>query len=196
MAWLKIIENIVVMMNSARSANRNQEWQHSVVRCLLKVLQSHCELLMKHSNSSVINLRYYTACQNDDLSRTIAILRRLDVAVLIPSQVSSIIISTLSKLQSTEVDLMIPVDITEHLANNQLPPSNPPHRSGRLWTCTQPDPFLLWGQKVEGLWRVALEAENGKHWNELTNCVLLWRAVVGEENSRTGEWVRRQMIEA
>lgn len=42
-AWLKIVENIVVMMKSGRSADRNQEWQNGVARCLLKILQMQCK---------------------------------------------------------------------------------------------------------------------------------------------------------
>ena len=46
-AWLKIIENSVIMMNTGRSTSRvNQEWQNVVLRCLLKVLESPCKCLL------------------------------------------------------------------------------------------------------------------------------------------------------
>lgn len=63
-AWLKIIENIVVMSNSGRSANRLQEWQHAVVRCLLKVLQTSCELRMISLHSRTIPILMICSVSN------------------------------------------------------------------------------------------------------------------------------------
>ena len=127
--------------------------------------------------------------------RLATILRRLDSSVLVSSQVSLIISNALDKLRNTETDLAVPINIAEHFTENRVQASDPPHRTGKLWVRPQTDPFLLWGHTVEGLWQVALEAESHQEWNDLTNRLLLWRTLVGEGNTKIGEWARRQMLE-
>jgi nucleolar pre-ribosomal-associated protein 1 len=57
--------------------------------------------------------------------------------------------------------------------------------------------FALWGRIAEVLWRAVMLAPGGDLstvWDKLTSRLLLWRAIVGLDNSPEGEWARVQCV--
>lgn len=75
----------------------------------------------------------------------------------------------------------------------------PPHRAQGLHDVpTTNEPLQRWGEVVEQLWRVAMSLNaDGMHtrpWVMLTTRLVVWRALVGEEASRVGEWARKEVL--
>ena len=73
----------------------------------------------------------------------------------------------------------------------------PPHRAhGLLGVPVTVERLGTWGATVEALWRVAMTLEgDGTHmWAMLTQRLVVWRALVGEEDSPVGEWARKQVV--
>lgn len=70
------------------------------------------------------------------------------------------------------------------------------HRSSELdQPCLIQDSLLLWGLMVEMLWRSTMTQEQKcPAWDSLTQKLLVWRAIVGEEGSQVGEWARTQVM--
>lgn len=72
----------------------------------------------------------------------------------------------------------------------------PPHHASTLH---QPPKFesyaRIWGQAVEALWRITMTFEQKTStWDALTQRLLLWRAIEGQDGSATGEWARKEVV--
>lgn len=88
-----------------------------------------------------------------------------------------------------------PVEQTPHALALPLPP----HRARGLHDVPTTDELLRsWGETVETLWRVAASVDgDGMYvqvWVMLTTRLVVWRALVGEEASRVGEWARKMLL--
>lgn len=73
------------------------------------------------------------------------------------------------------------------------------HRSIGLHEPVDGEDNLLrvWGSGVEALWRASMNsAEKLTTWDALSCRMLLWRALVGEEEGQVGEWVRKELMRA
>lgn len=58
------------------------------------------------------------------------------------------------------------------------------------------DPLLVWGNAVEVLWRITMSLqEKGAAWDGLTSRLLIWRAIVGADDTNVGEWARREVVQ-
>lgn len=59
------------------------------------------------------------------------------------------------------------------------------------------DLLQVWGKGIESLWRASMTfTEKSAAWDALSSRLLLWRALVGEEESHMGEWARKEIVRA
>lgn len=74
--------------------------------------------------------------------------------------------------------------------------AGPPHDASRLSnTLTINDPLQTWGKTVEKLWYITMILDRKPRvWETLTNRLLVWRGIAGEEASPIGEWARKETI--
>lgn len=57
------------------------------------------------------------------------------------------------------------------------------------------DPFKIWGLSVEALSRATMTLkEKSASWDVLTPRMLVWRALIGADSGKLGEWTRTQVI--
>lgn len=100
------------------------------------------------------------------------------------------------RLKLLEASAHIPHVLDENPRLKQSRPL-PPHRSHGLYEPYPVDnPLQLWGDSVEALWRVTMTfEEKSAAWDALSSRLVIWRAIVGEEVSAVGEWVRTEVVQ-
>lgn len=176
-AWAKILENIVVIVDSAKiEVSTAGQWRNTLVRCV--------ERLIAHSDLNLMNL----LCR---------VILRLSLLPYPPATaIDRTIVSATAKLQKMEA----PIDVatastsalTLFLSSEKQQKSEAPHAPHEVSRVTE-DPLLLWGACVEALWRSAMQLEaKCAAWDALSARILLWRSIVGAEGSQAGEWARKQ----
>ncbi|KIJ58791.1 hypothetical protein HYDPIDRAFT_119198 [Hydnomerulius pinastri MD-312] len=70
-----------------------------------------------------------------------------------------------------------------------------PRRDSRPLSSPPHHPLRMWGEIVEGLWRVSMTLEDRtRAWDVLMQRLLIWRSIVGDEKCPIGEWVRRETV--
>ena len=70
----------------------------------------------------------------------------------------------------------------------------PPYSARRLWETSELSAWATWGHVVEALWTVMMSLDAPcPEWHTATSKMLLWRAIVGE-NQSPGEWVRKEVV--
>src|ERR1700722_14207430 len=119
-----------------------------------------------------------------------AILRLSMLPGSSPSGLSSLLLNATARLEHVEKTIEIP-ETFPLLQSDSLPTA--PHTARSTSDVVE---LELWGQSVEFLWRVTMTAPDKRwpSWDVLTPRLLLWRAMVGEEGSKVGEWTRREVI--
>ncbi|KAJ3554485.1 hypothetical protein NM688_g3084 [Phlebia brevispora] len=179
LAWAKILENIVVAVDSHKiESATNGEWRSALGRCLRGIL--------KHSEACTQAVLIY-------VMRVLSRLRSLSSG-LIPHG-DTLVGESMIYLGKMETsmrfeDLMQNAhqDTEEHLA------VDPPHAARRLWESKETAIWRVWGLCVEALWSVTMASES-RHpdWFTLTQRMLLWRAV-SRDGTSISEWARREVV--
>jgi len=98
-------------------------------------------------------------------------------------------------LKRLEKEVRIPVSYrTKNIALRSQ--TLPPHGAhGLLDAMSSHDPAQVWGNGVEALWQITMTLEyKTATWDALICRLLLWRAMVGEDETVVGEWARREVI--
>ncbi|KAJ7590818.1 ribosome 60S biogenesis N-terminal-domain-containing protein [Mycena floridula] len=180
-AWLKIIENIISVLDPAKmEVSTNGEWRALISRCLLSLLQNWVPAAP--DASSVLVLAARVVCRLSALpgAPSSALPALLDQAVHCLIQAESI-----QKVDSSS-------GIESRSKGAKLPPHN---AHGLHEIQDSNEPLVNWGETVESLWQVAMKSEHkSSAWDTLTNRMLIWRGFVGEEETPLGEWVRKEVL--
>lgn len=135
------------------------------------------------------------------LQQSAAVTLRLSLIPGIPGHaLYGVLLRTAEYLQHLEPAIHLcrlrhPVERNPHA----LPP--PPHRGQGLHDVPKTEePLWSWGEIVERLWRAAMSlGDDGTRahvhvWAMLTSRLVVWRALVGEEATRVGEWARKEGV--
>ncbi|CAA7269153.1 unnamed protein product [Cyclocybe aegerita] len=188
LAWIKILENILVIVDSDKiEAATNGEWRIVICRCLLilldeKQLSSPTENFA-HAVPVILRLASLTGPALHDLPTL------LDLAVCC--------------LQKIESDVRFhSLGLGPLQQANPLVPT-PPHRSSGIHQQAAIDgkhSLLLWGSLVETLWCATMHLDRHvSAWDALTPRILLWSSVSGAqtaENFGVAQWARKEVINA
>lgn len=202
MAWLRILENVLVVANISKLTRATgDQWCSTLCRCLSSLLRSkgnrsiHCFGISKPTVDASL------------VDKDMAILHQCAVVTLrlslIPGIPSYSLLGVLSRaaeyLQHLEPAIhlrRVPQPVERHPDTLALPP----HRAQGLHEVpAMVEPLRTWGEIVEALWRagMSLTHDDGTHaWTMLTQRLVVWRALVGEEGSQVGEWARKEVVVA
>ncbi|KAF8665731.1 hypothetical protein AX16_000179 [Volvariella volvacea WC 439] len=179
MVWLKILENIVTVVDPARiEASSGGIWRETICQCVRLLLEG-CTLARAAeilSLAAPIILR----CGLMATTPPLGLPRTLKCAVI-----------CLNKFEES-----INLDSGQEIMANESPsPRLPPYKS---YAIHEPSHIKNtaegWGHVVEILWQASMLLDDPTQWSELTSRMLLVRALRGEEGSRLVEWVRKEII--
>ncbi|KAJ7505347.1 ribosome 60S biogenesis N-terminal-domain-containing protein [Mycena galericulata] len=173
-AWIKILENILLIVEAPKmESSTGGEWRFVICRCLSLILQSALKPEAIFSSAGPV------------------ILRLSALPGPSPLGFADLLDHCLSSLKLLEARLDIPRSRTPSL-QNALAPDTPPHSGHELHAVTDRDPLLTWGMSVECFWQASMTlSAKPLVWDALTWRLLIWRSVVGEEESAVGEWARK-----
>ncbi|KAJ3866171.1 ribosome 60S biogenesis N-terminal-domain-containing protein [Lentinula novae-zelandiae] len=184
LAWLKILENILVISRSEKlEASTAGEWRACLARCLILLLDA-CKALRTFPIFHLFS----------------GVLLRL---ALLPNSssthISRILNRCVSAIKDQERDniLLSVAPSTSITASGAL--FEAPHGAFRLFEVPPLSESAFCeaqGESIEQLWRVAMLVdvkENLPAWDELSSLLLLWRARKGEY-SVVGEWARKEAV--
>jgi len=202
MAWLRILENVVVVADASKlSRATGDQWCSTICRCLSSLLQGKGAFhpLPSAFRPPVTRL----------VDKEMAILQQGAAVTLRLSLIPETPRHSLHGVLSCAVAYLQHLEHAIHLCghhrslrqpveyDNPHPHALPPHRAQGLLDAPPPaDPLQTWGEVVEVLWRVAMSLDDdGTHaWAMLTRRLLVWRALVGEEACGVGEWARKEVV--
>lgn len=117
----------------------------------------------------------------------------LRLALLTHDDVSlrPLITTAFSELLKLESTIVVPKSLEESAT---LVPQTFHHARG-LHDAPDREPLRIWGETVETLWRVAMtRSKEGSCWDKLTCRMLVWRSIMGEDGTKTPEWVRKEVV--
>jgi nucleolar pre-ribosomal-associated protein 1 len=196
-AWVKILENILSVVDSKRlETSTGGEWRSALCRNLL--------LLVPH-NETGISFLSLNCFESDSVCipastmtflasmATVALRLSLQPGPTVP-HLSLLVDRLLCTLKRFEKEMSLPVSYSKTHYGVQ------PHTSlhgavGLFDTPSSHDPVKQWGEGVEALWRITMTLENKiPAWDALTCRLLLWRSIAGEDGSSVGEWARREVV--
>ncbi len=142
--------------------------------------------------------RVRTACTLDVFAQIIPVVLRL--SLLPPSATSSLdelISHSMRHIKELEETLQLPsrsLAVQEGVHSSEPPPSHSPHTAYHLWDRIDNDPWNIWGEAVQGLWRAAMsQNQKCRDWDALTCRLLLWRALTSNRSS-IAEWARKEVV--
>lgn len=191
-AWAKIIENVLVIVDSEKVEKATGgEWKSAILRCLKYLLQD-CGTCT--NNKPTLSVLTSVLCADVTLLRLLSriMCRIVDGAVSNPAELSSALEVFVARLVLVEEALGASIRDWSHGTRSD---ALPPHRSQGLHRLDFGDDLNSWGCIVEDLWRVSMSCDgNGAAWGQLTSRLLVWRAIVGERGSPVGEWARKQTV--
>ncbi|KAI0938875.1 hypothetical protein AcW1_004074 [Taiwanofungus camphoratus] len=179
-AWIKILENIIVVVNPMRiETPTHGEWRSIMGRCILSILHSpSCTKSVFHCVVPVV-LRL-SLLSGPSIPRMEFLMKRC-----------------ILWLRSSEADLRVPLSsqTLRTLRDQCNTKFMPPHHAPRLFDIPEPNSIDIWGSCVEALWRVSMTQERKfAEWDELTCRLLIWRSIAGKDGSAAGEWARREVV--
>ncbi|KAJ3506576.1 hypothetical protein NLJ89_g6794 [Agrocybe chaxingu] len=180
LAWIKILENILVVVDSDKiEAATNGEWRTVICRCLLFLLDE------KHLSSTTDNFVHAVP----------VILRLASLTGPALHDLPTLLYLAVCCLQKFENDVHFHSPGLEALqqANPLVPP--PPHRASSIHQRAAVDSkysLVLWGYLVETLWRATMRLDrHASAWDALTPRMLLWSSGSGAqaaENFGVAQW--------
>ncbi|EJD00768.1 uncharacterized protein FOMMEDRAFT_169024 [Fomitiporia mediterranea MF3/22] len=176
-AWVKIIENILVVADSTHIEQVTMgEWQLSLFRCLAHLV----------NDADVVLLRLITRAMarvtTEGLSHYPGTSYALESAL-----------TSLQKFEDSD-DVSLPTGSGYRGSSRQV--GLLPHRSFGLHQPIFQSDIETWGKTVESLWSMSLRHDiRGPVWDQLSSRILLWRAIAGERETPVGEWARRQSVD-
>ncbi|KAG2014276.1 hypothetical protein CC2G_011109 [Coprinopsis cinerea AmutBmut pab1-1] len=189
-AWIKIIENVVLVLDKDRleGTSLEGEWQATLWRSIALLLSKHASAthVLPFATRVMLRLGKHTSpeCKAyvEAMSLAVQRLEDLETGVQRPdAQLSS------SHILPTLDDL--------------IPPAL--HASYDLHDKPQVEStFALWGRLVEILWRTVMVMNVGSEgneaigpvWAKLTRRLLVWGSIVGPGRSEEAEWARIESI--
>ncbi|TFK24236.1 hypothetical protein FA15DRAFT_423825 [Coprinopsis marcescibilis] len=180
-AWAKVLENITAMLDADKLVGSaiEDEWKSCILRCLSVLLgsgQASATHVLPFAARIMFRLAHQCPAWEPTLVKTlfmaIARLQDLETGILLSDTI----------IHAPPLDEIIPPALHNSHDVHDKP--------------VFADPLALWGRLVELLWRVVMSSncQEPEIWNKLTSRLLVWRAIVGEENSKEGEWARIQCV--
>lgn len=184
-AWVKIVENIAVVVDQERMDQLTRRaWRMGLLRCLNRLTQE-----------SDLGLLLVIARTTFRLSLS------SDSSMQETRNMNAIVERALVRLIDCEPSIRMPLSREineaqlETAAHAHGPP--PPHERGHLYEIGRHNSTDIntWGMTVDLLWSVTMTggcAGASETWNALTCRLLVWRTV--NHASEAGEWARREVV--
>ncbi|KAJ6613338.1 ribosome 60S biogenesis N-terminal-domain-containing protein [Mycena sp. CBHHK59/15] len=182
LAWIKILENILLIADASKMEScTGGEWRFVVCRCLSLILESTARRSSKPGPVFAL--------------ASPVILRLSLLPGPSPPGLPMLLNYSLQGLQLMENELEIPhsrMKISPSASVQDLPP----HCGQDVQVIGDQDPLLMWGKSLEYLWQACMTlAKKPPVWDALTSRLLIWRSVVGEEDTDVGEWARKETLQ-
>ncbi|KAF5371676.1 hypothetical protein D9758_003519 [Tetrapyrgos nigripes] len=175
-AWLKVIENIVVVVDKDKMERvTDGEWRACMGRCLFSLL-SGCKSMF-------------------DLGMLHLVTRVMLRLCLLPGKHTPNIEELLTKVVQVmpEVD-MDGNNLQADEETKMEPQCQPPHTAFRLHEKQSLNAGRAWGEAIEALWRISMILDKKTSaWDYLTARLLVWRSIRRDSES-VGEWARREVV--
>ncbi|KAG6897168.1 hypothetical protein C0992_003674 [Termitomyces sp. T32_za158] len=177
--WVKVLDNIMTIVDPGKlEASTNGEWRAVICRCLHILLEDP-----KSSNTSHV---FPLAAQ--------AALR---LSLLPGPQVAGLrllIQRLVDCLKDLEASLTVrPTSIFSHPFRLDPRPAKF-HCSIGLHDTPNNVPLQVWGESVQGLWRILMSLEDASDlWGIVTSRMLVWRTITRMTEGIT-EWTRVQVV--
>ncbi|EGO30148.1 hypothetical protein SERLADRAFT_444262 [Serpula lacrymans var. lacrymans S7.9] len=181
LAWVKILENILVTVNASRlDTATNGEWRFVLSRCLLLVLQD----------------AVFGSTLSAFASAASVILRLSVLPGKSNPHLPSLITRAVYCLEKLETTITYDQDVDKTISRCRTRIPLPPYPARGFHDVPHvDDPLDIWGKAVETLWQASMSLdEKTSAWDALTSRLLIWRSMVGEEISPVGEWARREVV--
>ncbi|PPR04905.1 hypothetical protein CVT24_007149 [Panaeolus cyanescens] len=198
--WIKILENILVVVDPSKLESATSgEWRSIICRCLARLLdESRCSSAAQnflHASPVILRLASLNGAQSGRTkSEDLPSLLRLATHQL----------HKLEPSIPTSVPQTISPDALKTLKSKFI--HQAPHRSNTIHqriqvddhevspTALQPK-LVAWGTNLELLWQACMLTTQSKDtWDALTPRLLLWRSLIGEQNTAIGEWARKEVV--
>ncbi|EAU82375.1 hypothetical protein CC1G_06685 [Coprinopsis cinerea okayama7 len=189
-AWIKIIENVVLVLDKDRleGTSLEGEWQATLWRSIALLLSKHAfaTQVLPFAARVMLRLGKHTGpdCKASVEAMSLAVqrLEDLEAGIQLPD----------AQLSSSHA---LPA------LDDLLPPAL--HASYELHDKPQVEStFALWGRLVEIMWRTVMAMNAGSEeneaigavWAKLTSRLLVWGSIVGPGRSEEAEWARIESV--
>ncbi|PFH47812.1 hypothetical protein AMATHDRAFT_6373 [Amanita thiersii Skay4041] len=182
LAWCKILANIVFLADAEKMESSTRgEWRSIICDCLSILVDSQ-------------------RCDGPSLLVLITpiILKLSSLSGPDSSNLSNLLNKMLQILTKMEQGIDFPTKNLSIQTRMECPPFTlPPYTAGKLHEAQELNSLLhVWGCSIELLWQAAMNlASKPTSWDGLTIRLLLWRSIVGAEQSTIGEWARTCVLE-
>ncbi|KII96154.1 hypothetical protein PLICRDRAFT_151289 [Plicaturopsis crispa FD-325 SS-3] len=179
-AWVRILENIVVIVDPGKMESSIQgAWRSSLCRCLSLLLDDETS-----SSSTAI------------FALAVPVILRLSLlpGPLVPD-LPILVSRGVAHLKQLEKNITLAPGWQKTASQPTVSPL-PPYGAREIHASVPTEDLLhIWGTSVEALWRVNMAFDTKlPTWNTLSCRMLMWRAMTGVEGSQTGEWTRTNVV--
>ncbi|KAF7288582.1 hypothetical protein HMN09_01387300 [Mycena chlorophos] len=173
-AWIKILENIMLIVDAEKLENATGgEWRSVICRCLSLVVRGAAR------SPKLGDIASFAAS---------ATLRLSSFSGPTPSSMGDLLAACLQAIKALEIQ----VDLRLIPSHSEDKTPVPPHRGVDLGALDERPLAVRWGNAVDQLWQSVMRLpEVPDVWDELSYRLLVWRTVVGEDGSTNGEWARK-----
>ncbi|CAK5281477.1 unnamed protein product [Mycena citricolor] len=193
LAWTRILENILVVVDAAKLESATAgEWRSVVSRCLAILLKN----MPNHGGVSTLSPNFSLTdreAKPDTVLATIApvILRLSSLPGNPPHSLREVLDLAVQGIQSLERDIPLHGGCLNTLLNAESAPC----RAEDLHRVPEMDCLTAWGFSLECLWQASMcLPQKSTAWDELTPRLLVWRSMVGLERCVVGEWARKMTV--
>ncbi|KAG9316608.1 hypothetical protein JVU11DRAFT_2662 [Chiua virens] len=197
MAWLRILENILVAADTSKLTRATgHQWHSTLCRCISSLLRNKGD--SRAFSSRVDRLYGFLSGKEPTILHQCAlVVLRLSLIPDIPGHtLLGVLCRTAEDLRRSESSIELHrLPLTRDCLQ---PQPLPPHRAQGLHDIPAAvESLWMWGQIVETLWRAAMSLDKGTPvWGMLTRRLIVWRALIGEDGSQVGEWARKEAVRA
>jgi nucleolar pre-ribosomal-associated protein 1 len=201
--WIKILENILVILNPGKiEAATNGDWRKVICRCLCHLLDGKLRTFF-----AAFLLSFLIGYPANNLVHAVpTILRLASLSGSDQLNLSTLLTLAFRNLEKLEAQIQdIAFDKPTILDKRQkYTPASPPHRSVTLHqriafeTVLEPEQKLsLWGKLVDMLLQSCMLLNRKPPvWDALVPRMLIWRSLRGDtgDDGDISEWTRREVI--